>query len=957
MNSLSNRVLIITLAVCALSVIASSHLAEMHGQEKVTRPVDVVAEPTGDASELPGRSVVDTDDSEPPILYGNQTPFGQLPDSSELKTDTSVDSESNQPQRQTVNRQNYDLFTPDPQTEGLLPERTADPGALELIQPEITQGVVEQPATPSVMAPSPAMALPGTAIPSSTLPVQVLDTVPVTALDVAPVGGCSVCGSKTCTICCQPKCITQKILIPQYHTVWSSIFETRYRTEVKEEAYTIEQEVEHQVPRIIQETVMVAEPRITTFQDFREVEEQYPVEEPYTVMVRKPRQRMVPVEREETYRFPVEQEYTVMEPQEKIVAETKYKTIIDEEPRQKKYTEEVDVEKKRVVIDYVEEEMEVTKRVPVTSIEEKEYTRTEIRYRNVPRTEIVKIPYYEYVEEVDKDPHVLLKPEVLEKTRTVAVDEIDYKTVPSNYNQPSIEQYVEKTTIPETYTVAVPRVVRVLEYDIVSEPYEEDVVISWETRKQVPRDVKKQYTVKIPYIENIPRQYKVKVPVQTMVKGERFVPKQISRTKYQTVKRDVGKWVTTICTIPTLEIEADRCGCSTCCPRNRTVRKTVWQPKIVTSKIPYTVFETVKKRVPYEYPVLKTVEETRNRMERVTRYRTETREVTLTAYDFRPDTATKTVKVRKLRQIRKPREVEIQQFDQQQRTRDVAVEKYKEREVLSPFSVKSEFPIAVPKNITEKFSLYTGRDVEAARVKLKRLQPKRRYRDKEVTTIVREPYEVQVPYTEKVTIKDFKNVVKKVKVQAPRPRIETYTEKVPVVRTKIEYVKVEKRVPYVVTRKEQVMVPVKKTRTIYKTDVRTVAELKPEVYFESVKETFNRTVYKKKIRNEPVNRAVIKWVKVPKVLKKTIFKTVKKKVKRPALRRVPVRVPYQVEVRIPRQVCTMVEHTITIPVEECCVHCRWHLPGVAEATNAWIEYGGDQAGRMFWWMREESGLR
>ena len=103
----------------------------------------------------------------------------------------------------------------------------------------------------------------------------------------------------------------------------------------------------------------------------------------------------------------------------------------------------------------------------------------------------------------------------------------------------------------------------------------------------------------------------------------------------------------------------------------------------------------------------------------------------------------------------------------------------------------------------------------------------------------------------------------------------------------------------------------------------------------------------------PVNRAEISWVKVPKVLKKTIFKTVKRKVKRPALRRVPVRVPYQVEVRIPRRVCVMVPHTITVPVEECCEHCTWHLPGVAHATNAWLEYSGAQAARMFWWVREE----
>ena len=152
--------------------------------------------------------------------------------------------------------------------------------------------------------------------------------------------------------------------------------------------------------------------------------------------------------------------------------------------------------------------------------------------------------------------------------------------------------------------MAVPRVVKAFETYTESVPKTEDVTISWKSRRQVPRDVVRQYSVKIPYIENIPRQYKIKVPNQVMKKGERTIPKQIPRTKYQSVKRDLGKWVTEVSTIPTFEIESDRCGCSTCCPKNRTVRKKVWQPNIVTSRVPYTVYQTVKQKVPYEYPVL-----------------------------------------------------------------------------------------------------------------------------------------------------------------------------------------------------------------------------------------------------------------------------------------------------------------------------------------------------------------
>lgn len=942
MKSFSNRVLVITLAVCALSFWASTHLAKMHGQEKVAIPADI-------AEELPGRG-----DADPPIIFGNQTPFGRLPETASREPATT--NAAPETQTQTVNRPNFDILENPPtapQTEGILPDRNSpDPGSLDGMAAPVAVG---QPlgfdashiGAPMIGNP---IAQPMSITPPLAAPVT-LNTTPVSELDIASGSGCSVCGSTTCNICCQPKCITKSILVPQYRTVWSSIFETRYRTEVKEEAYTIEQEVEHQVPRIIQETVMVAEPRIRTFQDFRTEEEQYPVEEEYTVMVRKPRQRMVPVEREETYRYPVEQEYTVMVPQEKIVSETKYKTIVDKEARQKKYTEEIEVTKKRVVVDYVDKEIPVTKRVAVTRVVPKTYTRPEIRYRNKTVTDFVEVPYYEYLEEIQ--PYRTLKPEVIEKTRTVAVGEVDYESKTRTYEQPRIEQVVKKTQIPETYTVAVPEVVKAYENFTRSVPYTEDVTISWETRKQESREVTRQYTVRIPYIENIPRQYKVKVPVQLMKKGERFVPKQIPRTKYQTVKRDVGKWVTTVCTIPTYEIEADRCGCSTCCPKTRTVRKTVWQPKIVNSKIPYTVFETVKKKVPFEYPVLKETFETRTRMEPVTRYRTETREVKLTVYDFKPETATKTVKVRKFKQVPDRREIEVQRFRTEQRTRMVDVEEYEKKEVASSFSVDAEEPFVASKNITETFTEVTGRDVAGPKIDQKILRPKKRTRTKEIKTVIREPYEVDVPYTEEVTVEDFEDVVTYVKVQIPKPRIETYTEKVPIIKTRTEYVDVEKRVPYVETKTVTEMAPEKRTRTVFKTDVRTVAELKPEVYFESVKETFTRTVYKKKVRDVPVNRAEITWVKVPKVLKKTIFKTVKRKVKRPALRRVPVRVPYQVEVRIPRRVCTMVPHTITIPVEECCVHCTLHLPGVRTATDAWMEYSREQAARMFWWIRDE----
>ena len=252
MKAISNRALVYALSLCALAVFASVQLAKMHGQEKVARPAGVSAEQVSAQAneELPDRA-----GSQPPILYGNQTPFGVLPESTKpepvtepgsvladpiVQTQTAGQQQQTiEPQRRTVNRQSYDFLPPEGQIagEGILsnrgPSGLIDPGSLEGIIPE---QII--PAAPPVMQSQiPVGSLPALPAPivSNSAPIA---SVPVTALNVAPTKGCAVCGSKTCTICCQPKCITKTILVPKWHTVWNSIFETRYRTEIKEEAYT-----------------------------------------------------------------------------------------------------------------------------------------------------------------------------------------------------------------------------------------------------------------------------------------------------------------------------------------------------------------------------------------------------------------------------------------------------------------------------------------------------------------------------------------------------------------------------------------------------------------------------------------------------------------------------------------------------------------------------------------------
>ena len=891
----------------------------MHGQEKVSAPPSVV-------EELPSRSDVSRDASEPPIIYGNQMPFGAAIDGArEDRADPGTLTLPLERVRQTALRPQLEARDGEPASgnQGAQGE-PADRDSSEYIPPATTNGVD-----------------PGTSQPRAGVsPFLFPSRVPVADLGIAAHGPCNVCGLESCTICCQPKCITKTIMVPQFRTVWSSLFETRYRTEIKEEGYTIEREVDHQIPRVVTETVMVAEPRIRTFQDFREEEYQEPVDEPYTVMVRKPRQRMVPVEREETYRYPVEQEYTVMVPEEKIVTETKYRTVIDKEPRQEKYTVEVEREKKRLVIDYREKELPIKRRVPVKVKRKIPRTRYEWYYVNEPRTKIVDEPYVEYVETLDRYREAVATKEPAR--RVVEEGDVIYRDKNVPWEQKVVRQVEETKTIPTQYTVAVPAVVKAYENYTEAVPVTENVTVNLTTRRQVPREVVRKYEVRIPFIENIPRQYKVKVPMQVMKKGVRTIPKQIPRTKYQLVKKDIGKWATTVDTIPTYEIESDRCGCSTCCPKNRTVRRTVWQPNVVVSKVPYTVFETVKKKIPYEYPVLEYRTETRDRMEPVTRYRTETREARFTVFDVKPANETKVFKVQRYKQVPRRREVLVQTFSEEKRDGEAEISEYSNVVSTFPKSQKFREPVVQENSITETFERL-GPDAQGQLITTKLLEPVIKTRKKEVSFTVKVPKKRIIEYEEEIELTEYETVTKTIKVQDPIPREEYYTEKVPEIRTRVKYVDVEKRVPYVETKTVTEMVPQKRTRTIYKTDIRTVVELKPEIYFEDVKETFTRTVYKKRIRNVPVNRAEIYWVKVPKVLKKTIFKTVRRKVKQPALRRVLVKVPYQVEVRIPRRVCTMVPQTITIPVEECCEHCTWHLPGVATATNAWLEYGWENA--------------
>ena len=896
MKSTSFGILILSTTTFMVVALAS-WIGEMQGQERLTGSQDFSSPPAGLSG--PPSNIID---NELPAR-GNSTPGSNT--------------------------------TPSPQLEPALPARPAE--ATERT-PTASLPVINDPLPAPAQPPAPVFPLAQPAInlsPIAPLAVPVPSLVPAPTAAHGPGSGCPHCTTKTCTTCCQPKCITKTILVPQWRTVWNSIFETRYKTEIKERAYTVEQEVEHQVPHVTQYTVQVPEPRIRTFQDFRTEEYQEAVEEPYSVMVRKPKQRKVAVDREETYKVPFEEPYTVMVPQEREVAETKYKTIIEKEAKEVKYSVDVEREKKRWVMDYEEQEVELTKRVPYTRIVKRTINKKKLAYKNVTQTITVQEPFLTYVNGELENPYD--DPNIAHRQRNGRNEFLEYVDGTSRREYDVKEQVAQDSSVEEHYTVAVPELQKAFQTFLVSEPYQEDVQISWESREQVPRQVTRDYSVKIPYIENFPRQYKIKVPHTVMKKGFRTIPKQIPRTRYQTVKRDEGKWVTDVSTIPTVEVTRDHCGCSTCCPQTRTVRRTKWQPRIVTSRVPYTVFETVKEKVPYEYPVVEYSVETRDRMEPVTRYRIEKRQATLEVLEFVPSTETKTVKVTKYRQVPMQREITLQRFRQERKVRNVPTTVYTTRTRRVPIEVRYKGPNTFWKEIPEEFDELDPRPNQKVQ-RFSTLVPKWETRDVQKQVVVRTPYLVDNPEEVEIELKDFRDVKEKIKVKIPRPRIETTIEKVPEIRTRIEYVNVEKEVPYVETKTVTEMVPQKRTRTVYKTESRTVAELKTETYFVDEEEVFTRTVYKTKTRDVPVNRAEISWVNVPKVLQKTVFKKVKRKVKRPALQRIPVKVPYQVEVRIPRKICTLVPQTITIPVEECCEHCVTHLPGAHSASQAWIKY-------------------
>ncbi len=750
-------------------------------------------------------------------------------------------------------------------------------------------------------------------------------------------GNCD-CGhcrhTTTCITTCQPLCLTKTILVPEWYTVYSTVNETHYRPRIKEQPYFIEHEITHQVPVIETFPVIVKEPRVRNFKTYRKEEYQVPREVKYTVMVPKPKTRQVTSERKESYEVPEEEQYTVMVPKEKSIRKTRYKTVKEKEPIHKEYVVMVPQTRTRVKIDYETRKRTFVRKIPFTKMVERTLTRQVVKYRSEVKQVRVNEEYYEYVRE--KRSRNVTKLEVLQGTSPGKEDFLDYIDSPGVVKETIDVQQRQKKTIPQTYTVTVPYKEEIEEVFYENEAYEETADRAYQVKTIIGRDVTRPYVVKLPYVEHMPQVYTVKIPFETKETRYREVPRQMPVTKFQMVKRDMGRWVTDTISVETFEEGQDMCGCPTCCPKGRTVRKTRWVPNVVSRKIPFTTFKTVKQKVPYQVPVTKHRTEQRQRMIPVTKYRTEVRQAVDKVYSYETETKQRSYPVTKFRLVRKTRAKTVTNYREETRTRNVSVNEYFNvpEERTTKYTVRE----VVPRSRNIKLPATQVSPVEEAE-EFTVVLPVQKSRQVVKNVTVRVPVMVDETYVVKVPEIDYREVNETEEYEVEVPREVKYTVNVPEIRTKTDYVVVERKVPYIETTKVTEMVPEIKTRRVFKTRSRTVSDVRTETYMTSEPEVLTKTVYDTLYRDVPVFKSELYWENVPKVLKKTVFKPVTRTIKRPAMRRYKVLEPYHVKVKVPQRAVRMVPRKITIPVEECCQECCTEFSDLTDACGAYIGYG------------------
>ena len=585
-----------------------------------------------------------------------------------------------------------------------------------------------------------------------------------------------------CPCGCQPKCITQTVIVPCYETRYVNSLQTRYRPETRQRRTKKYYTVYDDVPKVETYAVQVPEPRTRTYTVNVSQEYQEPKQQNFTVMVAKPAQREETVERVETFEVPVVTPYTVMVPEKQQYQETTYKIVKDRVPVQKKYVENVTKTKKRVVTTYEKRPFTKKVRVPVVKMVEETRTRPKVRYRSEVVTKTVDEPEVYYYDDIIKKE--VTRYRTVNRQRTIQDKSVAYEQKTGTYSNPETDQRVVPYSEKVDYNVTAPFTETVNETYYVNEPYVEDIVKTFPTKRQVERTVNKTYQVKLPVTTHVSQPYKVRVPYEVMETRYRTITRQAPVTKYRVITRDLGRWERKEVTCPTCSVCQDCCGCTSCSVGSQTNTRNVWCPRIVSQRIPYTDYRDVQQRLPYQVPVLKYREESRVRNVPVTRYQNETRTANLKVYDLIDDERTEKFSVTKYRWVPKTREVTLKRTREETATRILPFVRYENVELKTPVEYRYKKPYPVSKPVTE---IYQERESYPVEVEVKVKRAGKRMKKITRDVVIRVPEIVDEEYTVKVAKTEYieKDVTEY--VEFPVHKDVTYTEMVPEFRTRIEY--------------------------------------------------------------------------------------------------------------------------------------------------------------------------
>ncbi len=248
-------------------------------------------------------------------------------------------------------------------------------------------------------------------------------------------------------------------------------------------------------------------------------------------------------------------------------------------------------------------------------------------------------PAYQTVEKT------IMVPEMVSENRTI--DVVECQAEQQQYTYSTCRPVTEKHNVEYTYTVA-----------------------SYETKT---REV--NYTVCKPVMTTQQQTYTVMVPHTEVQKGTRPVCKMVEVTKTRTVCEDHGSWkqvpqTYTYCC----------CGCVQTCTRMCNV----WEPKIESREVQYTVCEPTVEQVPYEYNVT------------VCKPETHSRDVQICNYVQEPQTRTEQYQVCVPKQMTGTREVATCRLVTEQHTGT--------RTIQVPHTVQKQITVQVCKMVPKKIT-------------------------------------------------------------------------------------------------------------------------------------------------------------------------------------------------------------------------------------------------------------